>query len=94
MSRIVFINTDNLNTGRDEVVEVHAPKCQHLARYSRSPFFEVGRAEEWDSAQAFFDDYNEAFIAEGGPEEAWDIRFFACSGLVGDVHSHHGSLSH
>lgn len=84
MARIVFINTDNLDTGRDEVVEVHAPDCRHLARYSRHPFFEVGRPEEWESAQAFFDDYNEAFIAEDGPAGAWSIRFFACSGLVAE----------
>lgn len=82
MARIVFINTDNLDTGRAEVVEVHAPHCQHLARYRSHPFFEVGAPEEWDTAQAFFDDYNEAFIAEDGPTGAWNIRFFACSGLV------------
>ena len=82
MSSIVFINTDNLNTGRDEAVEVHAPDCQHLARYRSQPFFDVGRPETWDSAQAFFDDYNADFIAEDGPAGAWDIRFFACSGLV------------
>lgn len=82
MARIVFINTDNLDTGHDEAVEVHAPNCRHLDRYRSHPFFEVGRPEEWDSAQAFFDDYNEAFIAEDGPEGAWDIRFLPCSGLV------------
>lgn len=82
MSSIVFINTDNLNTGRSEAVEVHAPDCQHLARYRSHPFFDVGRPETWDSAQAFFDDYNADFIAEDGPAGAWDIRFFACSGLV------------
>lgn len=84
MARIVFINTDNLDTGRDEAVEVHAPNCQHLARYRQSPFFEVDEPEEWESAQDFFDDYNAAFIAEDGPAGAWDIRFFACSGLVSE----------
>ena len=83
MASIVFINTDNLDTGNDESVEVHAPNCQHLARHRGNPFIEVGQPEEWDSAQAFFDDYNEAFIAEDGPDGAWDIRFLPCSGLVG-----------
>ncbi|UVI38040.1 hypothetical protein [Brevibacterium spongiae] len=82
MANIVFINTDNLDTDNDESVEVHAPNCRHLARHRGNPFFEVGEPEEWDSAQAFFDDYNEAFIAEDGPDGAWDIRFLPCSGLV------------
>lgn len=82
MANIVFVNTDNLNTGRAESVEVHSPTCSHLARYRRSPFFEEMPAEEWDSAQDFFDDYNADFLAEAGPRGTYDILFFPCSGLV------------
>lgn len=84
MAQIIFVNTDNLNTQNPESVEVHSPNCQHVARYRQSPFFDMdaGSPEEWDSAQAFFDDYNSDFFAEAGQEGIWAIRFLPCSGLV------------
>lgn len=82
MAQVVFVNTDNLGTTREESVEVHGPKCGHLTKLARSPFFEVNEPEEWNSAQAFFNDYNADFYDEAGNDGCWPIAFFPCSKLV------------
>lgn len=79
---VVFVNTDNLNTTREEKVEVHGPNCRHLAKWKTHPLFEVGSPENWSDPQSFFNDYNGDFYHEGGNEACWSIAFFPCTKMV------------
>lgn len=82
MAKIVFVNVDNIIPMAKEAVQVHGPGCGHLKKLARSPFFDAGSPEEWDSAQDFYNDYNADFYAEDGQDGCWDIAFYPCSGLV------------
>lgn len=84
MATIVFVNTDNLHTERDEKVELHKPNCQHFARngWTSNPWFDPSAPEEWATAQAFFDDYNADFYDEAGVNGCWDVVCFPFTGLV------------
>lgn len=83
MAQIVFVDTANFKTSRDESVEVHSPTCQHMERYRKHPLFqnEADITEEFASAQSAFDCYNTDFYDED-PSGIWNIAFFPCSGLV------------
>lgn len=88
MTQVAIINTDNLDTGRAEAVEVHAPYCRHMAKYKKHPFYDGEWVISVDSPGAAGWAYNQDFIleADGLGEDpsdfVWDLAVFPCTGMV------------
>ena len=81
-AKIVVIN-DPKRT--EASVAVHAAGCQGI----KEDVYGGGRppAEHWEESttltpEAYWREYNSDFIAEGGLDAAWDIRFHDCAKRV------------
>lgn len=89
MANIVSVNTDNLNTARDETVEFHGPDCSHIKRLANHPLYEGAfKMGDWDDADAAAYEYNADFIEEAEEmdedpaDAAYKIAVFPCTGIV------------
>lgn len=89
MAQIVSVNTDNLNTSREEIVEFHGPECNHIKRLAKHPFFEGAfKMGDWSDIDAAAYEYNADFIGEAEDlgedpaDSAYNVAVFPCTGLV------------
>lgn len=77
MSKSITIVQDAQGT-----VEAHGTGCRDIARKARTFGVEAWEAGDFDTEREVFEDYNADFLAEGGEDAAWPIRFLPCCGLT------------
>lgn len=91
MVKVAVVNTMNLDSGRDESVEVHAPDCRHLAQYARHPFFEGTWEMEANTPSEVAFEHNADFIAEAREfgedpnDHAWNVAVLPCTRMTSRV---------
>lgn len=79
MAKLHIIDSGNTTA---DAIEIHGKNCADVTRKLQNIFIIDQGEIVGDTMKEIWEDYNSDFIAEGGPEDAWDLTFFPCTKFV------------